>query len=53
MSSNIHFHAAKTGEAQEALADLTAQYGQNDEDSADIIVALGGDGTLLEVLHKY
>lgn len=53
MSSNIHFHAAKTDEAQAALAELTAQYGQNDEDRADVIVALGGDGTLLEVLHKY
>lgn len=53
MSHNIHFHAAKTDEAQDALAALTAQYGQHDENGADFIVALGGDGTLLEVLHKF
>ncbi len=53
MSKNIHFHAAKTDEAQAALQELEAAHGNSTADEADIIVALGGDGTLLEVLHKY
>lgn len=48
----IHFHAAKTEDAQEALAALTAEYGQHDAGKAEIIVVLGGDGTLLEMLHN-
>lgn len=53
MSHKIHFHAGKTEEAQEALATLEKTYGQVMPEEADTIVALGGDGTLLEVLHKY
>jgi NAD+ kinase len=53
MSTKIHFHAANTQDAQDALQELEKIYGQCDADRADIIVALGGDGTLLEVLHKY
>jgi len=49
----IHFHAAVTDEAQDALKALTATYGQAAADDCDAIVALGGDGTLLEALHKY
>ena len=50
---NIHFHASTSDAAQDALAALTATYGQADVRDADVIVALGGDGTLLETLHKY
>lgn len=49
----IHFNAATTDEAQEALAGLTAEYGQAAPEDSDVIVALGGDGTMLETLHKY
>jgi NAD+ kinase len=49
----IHFHASTSDAAREALAALTATYGQADVNDADVIVALGGDGTLLETLHKY
>ena len=35
--------------AQEALVALTARYGQSDLDNAQIIVALGGDGFMLEI----
>lgn len=50
--SKIHFHAIDTDEAQNALKELSALYGQISPEEADIIVALGGDGTLLEALHK-
>ncbi len=48
----IHFLASKSPEAQTALAELVATYGQTDMDSADVIVAVGGDGTLLHALRK-
>ena len=49
----IHFHAAKTKKAQDALEFLSAKHKQADENSCDVIVVLGGDGTMLEALHKY
>jgi NAD+ kinase len=36
--------------AQEALA---ARYGAADPDTADVVVALGGDGFMLETLHRF
>lgn len=48
----IHFTAAPHDDAQDALKDLTALYGQADIDAAEIIVPLGGDGTLLDTLHN-
>ncbi|MFA5592597.1 MAG: NAD kinase [Micavibrio sp.] len=49
----IHFHAAKTDKAQEAMDALTGRYGQSDCRDCDVIVVLGGDGTMLESLHTY
>ncbi|MEM9797952.1 MAG: NAD kinase [Pseudomonadota bacterium] len=48
---NIHFVAADTDEAQAALARLTARYGQHAVTEADVVVALGGDGFMLQTLH--
>ena len=48
----IGFVAADTDEARAALDRLAARYGQASPDSADIIVALGGDGLMLETLHR-
>lgn len=48
---SIHFFAAKTPDAEHAFADLTKEYGQVPLDQADLVVALGGDGTVLEALH--
>lgn len=48
----IHFAASRAETAQEALADLTARYGQVPRYAADVIVALGGDGFMLQVLHE-
>jgi NAD+ kinase len=49
----IHFHAAGHKAAQDALATLSDIYGQCAVEQAEIIVPLGGDGTMLEALHTY
>ncbi|MGB0934784.1 MAG: NAD kinase [Alphaproteobacteria bacterium] len=41
------------GPAQNAIAKLQDLYDVVDVDQADVIVTLGGDGFMLEVLHKY
>ncbi len=47
----LRFVAASTPQASEALARLEQRYGNRDTDHADAVVALGGDGFLLETLH--
>lgn len=47
----IAFIAADTAEAREAETRLVARYGRHDRDDADILVVLGGDGTMLRTLH--
>ena len=49
----IAFMASPTAEAQEARQHLSARYGDVPADSADVIVALGGDGLMLQTLHKF
>ena len=49
---SIAFRASGTERAQSALADLSARYGQTPEHTADVIVALGGDGFMLQTLHE-
>jgi NAD+ kinase len=48
----LHFAAAKTPEARAAKSALTRRYGSVSAAQADIIVALGGDGLMLETLHE-
>ena len=48
----IAFIAARTEIAEAAQARLTATYGDCEPRAADVIVALGGDGLMLECLHK-
>src|SRR5436309_3236529 len=48
----ISFLSSGTPEADAALATLSARYGQVAPESADVLVALGGDGLMLQVLHK-
>ncbi len=50
---SVAFVAADTEAAQRALAVLPARYGNADPDTADVIVALGGDGFMLEMLHRF
>jgi NAD+ kinase len=49
----IAFVASTTPEAEEALARLVARYGQASPAEADVIVALGGDGLMLQTLHRF
>jgi NAD+ kinase len=50
---SIGFVASPAPEAQNALKDLTARYGNTTLDEADVIVALGGDGLMLQTLHQF
>ncbi|MEO1188742.1 MAG: NAD kinase [Pseudomonadota bacterium] len=52
MTTCIAFSASKRPEAQDALRRLTQKYGQFDEDKADVIVALGGDGAMLDTMRR-
>lgn len=52
MGHRIYFLASEAEAAQTALIALTARYGQADAASASHIVALGGDGFMLQTLHR-
>jgi NAD+ kinase len=45
--------ASEVPEAQAALAQLRDRFAHTDPAHADIIVALGGDGLMLQVLHQF
>jgi NAD+ kinase len=49
----IAFFASEVPEARSALADLTKKYGNVSANEADAIVALGGDGLMLQTLHRF
>ena len=49
--TTIGFTAADMPEAQAALVALASMYDNVPPDQADIIIALGGDGFMLETLH--
>ena len=48
----ISFAASDAPEAETARADLAARYGDAAPDQADVIVALGGDGFMIHILHQ-
>ena len=49
----IAFVASASAEAQGALSELAKIYGNHDAASADVVVALGGDGLMLQTLHRH
>jgi len=51
--TSVAFVAAQMDAAQTALSSLAERYGNASPDTADVIVALGGDGFMLETLHRY
>jgi len=51
--SSIAFLSSGTPEAEKALAEFVRLYGNADPQTADVIVALGGDGLMLQVLHRF
>jgi len=50
---SVAFLASEAPQAQAALADLTRRYPNASPDEADVIVPLGGDGFMLESLHRF
>jgi NAD+ kinase len=51
--TRIHFTASERPEAQEGLARLATRYGNVPVEEAGVIVALGGDGFMLETFHDH
>jgi NAD+ kinase len=49
----VAFVASQTAEAQQACAALGSRYGNADVSEADAVVALGGDGLMLQTLHRF
>src|SRR5476649_2546118 len=50
--NRIAFVASSGTEAQAALEQLVALYGNHDPADAEVVVALGGDGLMLQTLHQ-
>ena len=50
--SKVAFVASETPDAQDAAAILSRSYGNASPEDADVIVALGGDGLMLQTLHR-
>ena len=53
MARKIHFTASDAPEAQAVRARLAHRYGEIAPDDAEVIVALGGDGFMLQTLHAF
>ena len=51
-TEKLAFLAGPSPEAQNARARLSGRYGEVDPDDADVIVPLGGDGFMLQTLHR-
>lgn len=49
----VAFVASEAEAAQAALADLQKRYGRVQPQDSDIVVPLGGDGFMLETLHRF
>lgn len=50
---SIAFLASPAEEAESACQRLSTRYNSVDPDEADVIVALGGDGFMLQVAHRF
>lgn len=48
----IAYHFAETDQAEDAYKALKEKYGEAPIEKAEVLVALGGDGSLLHALHK-
>lgn len=51
--TRLHFVASDATDAQAALTALRARHEDVGENVADVIVALGGDGFMLQTLHRF
>ncbi|HKK53219.1 MAG TPA: NAD kinase [Myxococcota bacterium] len=52
-AEHVAFVAARTPDAQAALEALEARYPSKPPADADVIVALGGDGFMLQTIHRF
>ena len=52
-SPRIAFFASPAEGAGQAFDELVARHGQHDPAEADVLVALGGDGFMLQTLHRH
>ncbi len=48
----VAFVASRAEAGQEALEELTGRYGNTPVEDADVIVAVGGDGFMLQTMHR-
>lgn len=53
MPTRLAFVASGAPEAQRAKVEMVEQYGMTPVEHAEAIVALGGDGFMLETMHRY
>ena len=53
MTRRLHFVAVDSPEAQDAFERMRTRYGDAGADSCEIVVALGGDGFMLQTLHAF
>jgi NAD+ kinase len=53
VSRSIHFVASDSAEAKASLKRMRETYGDAGPEHADVIVALGGDGFMLQALHQF
>jgi len=53
VTDKLHFVASEAPEAQTMLVRLRQIYGEVEPESASAIVALGGDGLMLQTLHTF
>ncbi len=49
----IAFLSSGTAEAEQARIALARRYGNCEAEAADVVVALGGDGLMLQTLHRF
>jgi NAD+ kinase len=49
----LHFVASPSAEAREPLLRMRERYGDEGPERAEVIVALGGDGFMLQTLHTF
>ena len=52
-SPRIAFLASTAPNAREALEAMVARHGQHAPEEADVICSLGGDGFMLQTLHRH
>jgi NAD+ kinase len=53
MTHVLHFVASESPDSQAALSSLRSRYDDAGPDRADAIIALGGDGFMLQTLHAF